>query len=238
MLFFTMLLNNILFIYFAAALLPALFLLGYVRSKERIHRTPWPVIRTLLWTGGLSAILASLIEWICHLFLGNQTFTGIGYIIYIILAVGVVEEGSKFLLLKHKTWDYPFFKTKYDGIVYSVCVGLGFAIFENIKYIFTYGIGIAPMRALTAIPGHLSFAVIMGYFYGRARFYEDMGEHGRSVQSQILGLICTAALHGFYDTAASINTTKGNLAFLFILIVVYVIIFRLVKHEANTDRII
>lgn len=94
------------------------------------------------------------------------------------------------------------------------------------------------MRALTAIPGHLSFAVIMGYFYGRARFYEDIGEHKRAVRSQISGLICTAVLHGCYDTAAAMNTGKGNLIFLLILVVVYVIIFRLVKHEANTDRII
>lgn len=238
MLFFSILLDNILFIYFAAALLPALFLLGYVRNKERIHRTPWSVVGVLLGTGALSAVLASIIEWLCNLIFGNQTFTGAGHLLYMILAVGLVEEGSKFLLLKNKTWDYPFFKTKYDGIVYSVCVGLGFAILENIKYVFTYGIRIAPMRALTAIPGHLSFAVIMGYFYGRARFYEDLGQHGRAVRSQILGLICTAVLHGFYDTAASINTAKGNLVFLFILIIVYVIIFRLVKHEANTDTII
>lgn len=238
MLFLTMLLDNILFIYFAAALLPALVLLGYVRNKERIHRTPWPVIGSILCTGAFSAVLASIIEWICNLIFRNRTFIGAGNLIYMILAVGLVEEGSKFLFLKDKTWEYPFFKTKYDGIVYSVCVGLGFAILENIKYVFTYGVGIAPMRALTAIPAHLSFAVIMGYFYGRARFYEDMSEHGRAVCSQVLGLICTAVLHGFYDTAAAMNTGKGNLAFLLILLVVYVIIFCLVKHEANTDTII
>ena len=71
------------------------------------------------------------------------------------LIVAVVEEGTKFLFLKRRTWRDPNFNFRFDGVVYAVFVSLGFAAFENIEYIFHYGLSVAVPRALLAIPGHM-----------------------------------------------------------------------------------
>ena len=59
-------------------------------------------------------------------------------IILAFAVVAVVEEGTKFLLMKLKTWKNPNFNYSFDGIVYAVSVSLGFAAFENIKYVMNF----------------------------------------------------------------------------------------------------
>lgn len=68
--------------------------------------------------------------------------TGWG-ILLAFLVVAVVEEGTKFFFLHQKTWHSPYFNYRYDAIVYAVFVSLGFAAFENVKYIFNYGLSVA-----------------------------------------------------------------------------------------------
>ena len=45
-------------------------------------------------------------------------------------------------------------------------VALGFAALENFLYVMTSDISTGLVRAVTAIPGHASDAIIMGYFLG------------------------------------------------------------------------
>ncbi len=85
------------------------------------------------------------------------------------LVVAVVEEGTKFVFLKLRTWRDPNFNFRFDGIVYAVFVSLGFAAFENINYVLGYGLTVALPRAVLAIPAHMGFAVFMGLFYGRGK---------------------------------------------------------------------
>ena len=78
------------------------------------------------------------------------------------------------IALATQTWKNPNFNFKYDGIVYAVFVGMGFAIFENIKYVLEYGLLTGILRAMTAIPGHCAFAIIMGTFYGSAKYFQSV----------------------------------------------------------------
>ena len=87
-----------------------------------------------------------------------------------------------------------------DGIVYAVCLGMGFAAFENIEYLFaagtdwvTTGIG----RSLTAIPGHFAFAVIMGYYYSLNHF-----DKYRAPLAGLKMWLYPVLAHGIYDTIA------------------------------------
>ena len=114
--------------------------------------------------------------------------------------VAVVEEGTKLFFLKRRSWRDPNFNFMFDGIVYSVFVSLGFAAFENIKYVFTYGLSVAMPRALLAVPGHLGFAVFMGVFYGRAKLCESRGQYFASKVSMAMGYVAAVFLHGFYDS--------------------------------------
>ena len=66
----------------------------------------------------------------------------------------VGEELFKFLALMFVAFPRKNFNEPFDGIVYSVMIGLGFASFENIMYVFEGGIGVAFMRTFTAVPMH------------------------------------------------------------------------------------
>ena len=54
-------------------------------------------------------------------------------------------------------------------IVYAVFSSLGFACIENILYVLSGGVGIAILRAILSVPGHMCFGVIMGYFLSQAK---------------------------------------------------------------------
>ena len=62
---------------------------------------------------------------------GSPAYT----ILLAFLVVAVVEEGTKFWMLKRRTWNHPAFNYRFDGIVYAVFVSLGFAAYENTTYV-------------------------------------------------------------------------------------------------------
>ena len=85
------------------------------------------------------------------------------------LSVGITEELLKFLVViliiyPNKNFDEPF-----DGIVYAVFVGMGFATAENLAFVMNGSASLAIMRMLSAVPAHFVFAVIMGYYLGKAK---------------------------------------------------------------------
>ena len=103
-----------------------------------------------------------------------------------------------------------------DGIVYAVCVGLGFAAFENLMYVVGVGdwLSTAILRALLAVPGHYAFAILMGYYYSVYHFVD----HSPKVAACVL--LVPIIAHGAYDAIAMsgmINQYIGGLSF-FVLI--------------------
>ena len=85
-----------------------------------------------------------------------------------------------------------------DGIVYAVCVSMGFAALENITYLISnldsyMEVGVS--RAFTAIPGHFCFGVVMGYYYSLAAFDKKDRQRNR-----ILTFAAPVIVHGLYDT--------------------------------------
>jgi RsiW-degrading membrane proteinase PrsW (M82 family) len=102
--------------------------------------------------------------------------------------------------------------------------------------IFGYGLSVAPSRALLAIPGHMAFAVFMGYFYGRAKLWHDVGTQG-TVESHCLWAAWLSAVffHGFYDSCAMIGTESFGHCLLCHLCDchVYHVVFFLIRHESQ-----
>ena len=150
--------------------------------------------------------------------------------------VAVAEEGAKFFFLYRRTWREPNFDYRFDGIVYSAYVSLGFAAFENIKYVFSYGLAVAFPRAILSIPGHLGFAIVFGYFYGRARIAASRGKRSRSKTNLIIGYILAVLMHGFYDTCAMTGTKASTIVFIAFVVIMYIFIIRLVKRESVTNE--
>lgn len=229
----------ILVIYIAAAIIPALFLMRKIYELDSIESEPSGLLANLVLQGVFAALASILFEIIGETVLDVSGLNPESPVYTLILAFGivaVVEEGMKFLFLYHRTWRDPNFDFRFDGIVYSAFVSLGFAAFENIKYVFNYGLSVAFPRAFLAIPGHLGFSIVFGYFYGRAKMAENRGDFSGKAVNLTAGYVLAVLLHGFYDTCAMLGTGLSTVVFIAFVGIMYIIIIRLVKREAATDE--
>ena len=95
------------------------------------------------------------------------------------------------------------FNEPFDGIVYAVMVSMGFAATENIVYVFESGFETALLRAITAIPAHATFGILMGYFMGKAKFSNN------KIVLNLTGLLLAVIFHGAYDFFLFIDFIPG-----------------------------
>lgn len=225
-------------IYFLAAVLPAVFLLRYVYKNDTIEKEPAGLLLSLLLMGCLAALCSGVLEGVAEYLL--QVFIDPEDPVYIILlaflVVAAVEEGTKLFFLKRRSWNHPAFNYRFDGVVYAVFVSLGFAALENVQYVVNYGLSVALPRALLAIPGHMSFAIFMGVYYGRARLLENLGDYGGSRRCLRTGYLIAVLLHGFYDACAMIGSGAASVVFLVFVVLMFLIAYRTLKRESATDE--
>lgn len=225
-------------VYAAAALLPAIVLLRYIYRHDHIEKEPPALLLRLLLGGVLSAFAAILLEtvgmWILTGIVPNGT--ALYYVLFAFLVVAVSEEGAKLFFLKKYSWNQPHFNYMFDGIVYAVFVSLGFAAFENVRYVFDYGLSVAISRAFLAVPAHMAFAVFMGIFYGRARCHASRGNTAAAKSSLAAGFLAAVMLHGFYDACLMVGTTLSLIIFAGFVVFMYFFVSRLVKTAAAEDH--
>ena len=235
--FFTLPLLPILAVYIGAAVLPAIVLLRYICKHDTIEKEPLGLMVLLLLMGIVAALGASFLERISQSVLDAVVAPGtrLHTVLLAFLVVGTAEEGMKFWLMKRKTWNHPAFNYRFDGIVYAVTVSLGFAAYENILYVLNYGLSVALHRALLAVPGHMSFAVCMGIYYGRAKLCEGWGDNGGTKINLWAGYIWSVFLHGFYDACAMTGTVGATALFLAFVALMFAVVYRQLRRESQTD---
>ena len=163
-----------------SSLLPAVLLIGYVRYRDR--RRPEPMMRIIqaviygLFSAFLAVPLAMALEGLVYSS-GYGIFAVLPFVRGVFSAfvgAAIPEESMKLLMLWLMLRNCDDFDEAMDGIVYAVCIGMGFAGLENVLYVFQSEDGWATtalMRSLLAVPGHYIFAVLMGFFYSLAHFY-------------------------------------------------------------------
>lgn len=224
-------------VYVLAAVVPAILLMRYVYRQDRIEPEPPGLLGNLVLRGVFAALAAIVLEY-----LGESILNALvapdnpRYVILLaFLVVAAAEEGTKFFFLYRRTWPDPNFNYRFDAILYAVFVSLGFAAFENVKYVFHYGLSVALPRAFLAIPGHMGFAVFMGYFYGRAKLRFDWGDRLGCRLNLFLGYLSAVVLHGIYDTCCMSGTAGSTLVFVLFVAAMYLAVYLLIKHEARTD---
>ncbi len=224
-------------IYVIAAILPAILLLIYVYSMDKIEPEPLPLVFTLLMLGVLAAVISVFLEEIGDGIIRHlaSDYTPLIITVLTYLMVGAVEEGSKYLMLFLKTWKNPHFNYRFDGIVYAVSVSLGFAIFENISYVFRYGLAVAGSRAVLAVPAHMAFSVVMGIMYSKCKFYRNRGRTQTGRLYGWIGWFIPIGLHGLYDTLATLRGTTSTVLYIIFVIAMYVVMFFLIRWESKND---
>ena len=177
------------------AVAPGFAISLYIIFKDEYNREPR---KHLLFSFllGLAAIFPALaIESLLGFVQDGPLFKSIpGIAIKAYFSVALVEELSKFMLLYAYAYKQPEFDEPFDGIVYAVMVGMGFATLENIFYVYQYGMATGWVRMFTAVPAHASFAILMGYFMGKAKF-----DSARERQLIFRGIFWATLFHGSYD---------------------------------------
>ena len=220
----------------AAAIIPAVLLLLYVYRQDRLEKESWGLIGKLVLFGAVSTAAAQFLENVGIALLphipaaGSNTY----YALLFFVVVGFTEEGCKYFVLRWRTWANPEFNCRFDGVVYACAVSLGFALWENIAYVISYGFGTALIRAVTAVPGHACFGVFMGAFYGTAKAHASAGNDKAAGRCRFFCVLIPAVLHGIYDYIAS----RGEAVIVFILFVVILFFAaaRTVKKMSTKDR--
>ena len=221
--------NNTLIVLFAAVL-PAFLLVLYIWWKDKYQREPFSQIFRGFAFGCISALLAVIAETVLQL-------TGLfpaepaswGQALFKAFALAAIPEESLkllmlWLLLRHNPW----FDERFDGIVYAVCVGMGFAASENIIYLFSASDwqSVAVARAMFAVPAHFLFAVTMGYFYSML-FFGDMKWYKAG-----LVFLVPVFLHGVYDGLLFVSSVDSvaPLVRVAVLLLFYVFCFRMLRY--------
>ena len=183
----------------ALSIAPGLAICIYIYWQDRFEKEPLKLLFTSFFLGIISVIptllLSTVAEW-----LGSNPGSEslLISLMSCILGIGLVEEYCKYIFVRYDAYKKNAFNEPYDGITYSVMVSMGFATLENILYVFgaesESGNGglIGIMRMFTSVPAHASFAVIVGYHLGLAK-YDNRKNHG------LTGLAVASVLHGLYD---------------------------------------
>lgn len=220
----------------AAAVIPAVFLTVYIYRKDRLEKEPTGLIKRLIVMGIISTFIAIMLERVGTAIL-NFIFpreTLLYDLLLYFVVVGFSEEISKFTVLEKVTWNSPYFDCKFDGIVYAVTVSLGFALWENINYVLSYGFSTAVVRAFTAVPGHACFGVFMGFWYSMAKQNELKGDAATAKKCRRLCVVMPMVIHGLYDFIACLTTSAG--VFIGYVLIMFGLSFFIVKRISNTDR--
>ena len=222
----------------AAAVIPALFLMIKVYKSDKLEPESPKLLFGLVLAGVASAFLAlieeTVLEYALNIVLAKGTL--LYDIILYFVVVALSEESSKYLLMKRKTWRNPEFDCRFDGIVYAAFTSLGFALWENISYVFSFGMSTALIRAFTAVPGHACFGIFMGVFYSIAKEYDLNGDHVKSSLYRKLAVIIPVLIHGAYDFIVSMNSDYATIFFFVFVILLFLVTFRLINKMSRNDR--
>ena len=216
----------------SAALLPAIFLWYYIWKQDpQPEPTGW-LVKAALYGVGICIPVSLLELTIENVFGLGEPITIVGTTLQAFFVAALPEESFKLLALWLILRKNPYFDEHFDGIVYAVCVGLGFAAIENVFYVVgeeENWLGVAFTRALLAVPGHYAFAVLMGYYYSLYHFVD------RSPRTAVCILLIPVLAHGIYDAIAlggMVNPYVGSIS-------TFVLIYFCVKmHKFAKEKIV
>jgi len=215
--------NNLLFI----SLAPILIIAFYIYNRDKYEKEPFSFLLRALFSGVWIVIHVVLIER--FLTIPSEGLEGISNAAYTAFVVAALtEEGMKYFAFYLFFWRNRNFNERFDGIVYAVYIALGFAGIENVLYVFTGGYSVGLVRALTAVPAHALFGIVMGYYFGMAKFYPNT-----RVLYLFMAFFLPFAFHGFYDFLLMSNSPA--LLILFIPLFIYFLITGFKKMSLASD---
>lgn len=206
-----------------SAATPVLIIIIYIYFKDKYEKESKRVLLISFLLGAfLSIIVTTILYVFFDLFLPLPNDKNLWQqFIKAFFVVALVEEFSKYIMVRYYAQPKKDFNEPFDGIIYAVMVSMGFAAVENLFYVFEGGMNVAIIRALTAIPAHATFAVLMGYYMGKAKF------SNQKVKYNLMGLGFAVLFHGAYDFFLFINFIPGISIGAFISLIVGIVLSKL-----------
>lgn len=186
------------------AIAPGFAIMIYMYLQDIHEPEPFGQLAKGFGYGVLSMLLATGVTYLIYrsIHLDNHSFKDMAIKAFVVVAV--IEEVSKFLFIRGILYRSDQFNEPFDGIIYSLMVGMGFALTENIIYVFNGDGGTALVRMFSAVPAHAVFAVIMGFFLGEAKL-----EHKHTFLYGLAALVTATIAHGVYDYFLFISFVPG-----------------------------
>jgi RsiW-degrading membrane proteinase PrsW (M82 family) len=211
-------------IFLAGIFAPALFWTGYFYYKDRFRPEPLVKFGTAYLLGlaaaglclGAYALLplAGIPEDPSALMEAG----GLRSLLYGVGVTGLLEESVKLLPFVLIVARFRSFDERTDGIIYASAVALGFASFENFRFLSVlqgwelYG------RAFASPLTHAAFASLWGYPIGLAKL------RGRPLAWPLAGGLAAAALaHGLFNFLTISPKLRIGAAFLVLIIWIWLI---------------
>ncbi|HEY4242198.1 MAG TPA: PrsW family glutamic-type intramembrane protease [Kofleriaceae bacterium] len=118
-------------------------------------------------------------------------------ILYAVFVVGLTQEVCKYAVVRYTIYPSREFDEPMDGIVYMMACGTGFAVWGNYhKLASPILLSTGAATSVVTTLAHASFAGVLGYVMGRAKF----SRRSAPVRSLLLmcGLLAAATLNGAY----------------------------------------
>lgn len=214
------------------AIAPVMFVVVYIYLKDKFEKEPiYFLFKNFLLGAFVSILITLILSVIANSIYPLTDETSIfQQFIKAFFIVGLIEEFSKFIIVKNYAQNHKEFNEPFDGIVYAVMVSMGFAALENVLYVFQFGYSIGITRAFTAVPAHATFGILMGYFMGKAKFSNNR------IKYNLLGLLTATIFHGAYDFFLFINFIPGTLigAIASLIIAIFLSRKAIKKHQRNS----
>ena len=229
------------------ALIPSVLIGMYLYKKDRNKESKGILIKlflggvgscflTLGITYGIGAIFPNLIP-------STQTSASTNIVVLffqVLIGVALIEEFSKWFFAYFIGYKSREFDEIYDILLYCGFVALGFATFENILYVFVSDntMQTALLRAVTAVPGHVCDAVLMGYYLGLAKQYEVAGDRSTRKKYLILSIAIPMVSHGIYDFLVMSGSGLLVILWLVFIVLMYIYVIKKIRDVSKERKVV
>ena len=222
-----------------ASIAPA-FIIMYIIYRYDTVKEPISMLVKAFFGGVLSIVITLIITYpIAHIELNSGVMKSFFDAFF---KAGIPEELSKWIIFYWLIRKAKDFDQYYDGILYAIFISMGFALVENIMYVYSYGMVTAIVRSIISVPGHMLFAVPMGYYLSLSRF-----ETGSTARFHVfLSLAIPILLHGTFDfilmySGAKVAISPGLAVLLLLAFVIFDIFMwryglRNIKKHITKDK--
>ena len=227
--------------------LPTFLIARYIYKKDKNPECPKLLAKLFLVGGILSILITLAISFVVLPFIpfidmellgGVEAPSPIPLLVSIFIGNALVEEFAKWIMIIFIAYKHKAFTHKFDAIVYSVFVHLGFAFFEDLLYVFASETPLLTsiMRGLTAVPGHATFGLVMGYYLAFAKLAKVNNNKSKEREYMLLSILAPTIIHTIYNYCLFIGNALFLVIFLFFVIGLYIYFFKKVNHMKNINR--